>query len=508
MEELVRDLTRSDCILRWYLAGIRLDAQFRVSLGGYVLWLVMVPLALGTSFWYVTSAEGRFDLASMDQPAAFGSHDMIAGLSFLGDTMVWPFFLLVPLLLILLRRASVQVARLVVGGNELVRQNDPAAFNAIADQARIRLRYRSRKWRALWGGALAFGLVLFAYNTVACLRADTWPGGSAAYDQLWTWLKPYASHQAVIKPDTVVITLKDPASFIAPCKDPAQNFCLPPGLSDRKLVIAPDRRHLSWSGPISADEQHELAGLWPGAEWQQAVQSLARQKAQGYVSGLSRPVEKWDTDLAGARWSWIATRVWVLLVGYAILPLAVFRVLNLLFTSWRFATSLARADMLKANPYDGKSRQSLDLIVSALFAANYCLLVVSLMVALALVKVGASPGWHDLILLPFIPLFAFAAVAPLLSISSIFEHRVKQHYLSVHATAAGVMHQAFHDEAATMTTDARGTRADAIMKYGDYLSLGQDTAIFPISLTTVTGVVAPVAPLVLALVEKAIGVFF
>jgi hypothetical protein len=94
------------------------------------------------------------------------------------------------------------------------------------------------------------------------------------------------------------------------------------------------------------------------------VQSLYRQKSRGFASGKLQPFEKWDTDLSGAPFTWWASRLWVLLLGYAILPNAALRILNILFVVWTSVRALAEADMMKANPYASESRKSLELIVT------------------------------------------------------------------------------------------------------------------------------------------------
>jgi hypothetical protein len=109
------------------------------------------------------------------------------------------------------------------------------------------------------------GALTFVYNAVVCVRADAWPSRVVSYDRVWAWLKPNALHDAVLKPDTVVVALKDPALLISPCGDRIQDVCLPPGLSE-KPTIDHDRRRLTWSGPLSIEERGELADLWPAPE--------------------------------------------------------------------------------------------------------------------------------------------------------------------------------------------------------------------------------------------------
>src|SRR6187551_3047678 len=100
MHPLEQKILRSDRVLRCYLALIAPSGKSR-----FVLWLVILPLALFAVFCKITHQEARFDFGSLDLPVAPGSHDVFVGLSFLGDSMVWPYFLLVPLLLVMLRVA-------------------------------------------------------------------------------------------------------------------------------------------------------------------------------------------------------------------------------------------------------------------------------------------------------------------------------------------------------------------------------------------------------------------
>src|SRR5271165_5351199 len=105
MDPLDRDIKRSDPVLGRYFNFIAVDQRLRVRLIAYITWLVVLPLLLFAIFCDIAHKETRFDLGSLDRPVSGGSHDLVVGLSFLGDTMVWPFFLLIPLLLVMLRMA-------------------------------------------------------------------------------------------------------------------------------------------------------------------------------------------------------------------------------------------------------------------------------------------------------------------------------------------------------------------------------------------------------------------
>jgi hypothetical protein len=154
---LSRDVIRSDPVLRWYLECITLG-RCRPNKVVIIWALVIVPALLFAIFWAITSHEERFYFGSEDWRR--GSLDVTVGLAFLGDFAVWPFFLLVPLLMVLLRGAIANAVDLLDGSATLVRPEilgDPPAksvFDEITDEAVAALCYRRRGWRCWWRGAL------------------------------------------------------------------------------------------------------------------------------------------------------------------------------------------------------------------------------------------------------------------------------------------------------------------------------------------------------------------
>ncbi|MDQ6702138.1 MAG: hypothetical protein M3Z96_03015 [Pseudomonadota bacterium] len=114
-------IAKSDVALCWYFGCIRIDNQGHVIGASYALWLCGLPALLFGMFWVITNSEERFRWSALDRPIAPGSHSVFKGLSFLGDTMVWPYFILVPLLLVLVRLAIGRTAALLANINSIVR---------------------------------------------------------------------------------------------------------------------------------------------------------------------------------------------------------------------------------------------------------------------------------------------------------------------------------------------------------------------------------------------------
>ena len=136
--------------------------------------------------------------AALDQRLYYGS--LQAGMSFLGDTMVWPFFFLVPLLLILLRRAvtavrdmSDDIKALATTGNmtEQPQEATVRAHSAFANEVRKALAGK-RGWFWSMRTAYAVGLLVWAYNSTVCTFSIALPLHLHAVQR---FLDPYAEFQ-------------------------------------------------------------------------------------------------------------------------------------------------------------------------------------------------------------------------------------------------------------------------------------------------------------------------
>lgn len=160
-------------ILRWWGAhvGFRTPRQ-RV----FTLLLVLVPFVIvgGAAF-----AEKGFFLGSVtslhevtDPETKEVSEVVCRGMSFLGDPMVWPFMILLPLTVVALRGAVRKVRRFLVSDlgpclrPEWVAEHQ-AQLQEIRREARHGLQGRGA-WAYLYWAALAAGLVIFGFNLLTC----------------------------------------------------------------------------------------------------------------------------------------------------------------------------------------------------------------------------------------------------------------------------------------------------------------------------------------------------
>ena len=132
--------------------------------------------------------------AALDQRLYLGS--LQPGMSFLGDTMVWPFFFLVPLLLILLRRAvtavrymSEDVKALATTGNmtEQPQEATVRAHSAFTDEVREALAGK-RGWFWSMRTAYGVGLLVWAYNFTVCTFSIALPAHLYTVERL---VNPY-----------------------------------------------------------------------------------------------------------------------------------------------------------------------------------------------------------------------------------------------------------------------------------------------------------------------------
>jgi hypothetical protein len=159
------DILRHDRLLRRALDALRLD-----NLGGWLrlLAVIVVPLALLS---FVTRLEGRFEWGSVTRQIGC---DKLRGMSFLGDTMVWPYVILIPLLFVLLNLVISRFERLFSSIEPVLSRRWLAGhaeeYRAMVGATR-RIVGGGGGWRTVRRVAVALGLLFFVWNTVTC----TWP---------------------------------------------------------------------------------------------------------------------------------------------------------------------------------------------------------------------------------------------------------------------------------------------------------------------------------------------
>jgi len=197
-------------VLRW---AYRLFACETGRQGVRVCIVVVCVLAVLS---VVTGLEGRFSCGSVVAPLA--GYGNVLGMSFLGDTMVWPYTLLVPLCLVLTRSAF---RRTVVLLNEVAEVasdewRDDRTELGCADELRKAkeiLGFR-HGWRTLVLRVLAWSVALtfWSYNSTTCALHPWLP--DRAY--------PYASDEVVVlsNPDVPPTALRAGTTLPAKIKLP------------------------------------------------------------------------------------------------------------------------------------------------------------------------------------------------------------------------------------------------------------------------------------------------
>lgn len=147
--------------LRWL--GLRSPAE-RLLFAATVL----VPFVVLSA---ATILEGRFAPGSVRAADARVSGGSIGGMSFLGDTMVWPLMLLVPLAMLALKRSVHATCRFYGRLGEMVsprwRSGAPGVLESIVDDGRRALAGEGA-WRWARRLAILLGLGAFLFNTLIC----------------------------------------------------------------------------------------------------------------------------------------------------------------------------------------------------------------------------------------------------------------------------------------------------------------------------------------------------
>lgn len=162
------DILERDRLLRFWLDRLRLTSVSSIVFG---LAMILLPL---TIFVLATNLERRFSLGSVTMPAPDGALGHLVGMSFLGDTMVWPFVLLTPALFVLLNvavnRSEVFFTRIGAVLSVTWLKDDQTAYESLIERTKDILREQGA-WKLGRIAALVLGLTFFTWNTLTC----TWP---------------------------------------------------------------------------------------------------------------------------------------------------------------------------------------------------------------------------------------------------------------------------------------------------------------------------------------------
>lgn len=134
-----------------------------------------VVIDLGTLPDRPASTDGQIP-NSNSQPIPYTlNKPKVRGMSFLGDTMVWPYAILLPFLLLLLNVALSRFERFFASVKQVLSKDwlekNPDTYNQIVDQTRATLAGEGA-WRLFKILAISAGFIFFAWNTVTCTWAD------------------------------------------------------------------------------------------------------------------------------------------------------------------------------------------------------------------------------------------------------------------------------------------------------------------------------------------------
>lgn len=353
--------------------------------------LVAVP-AIALSL--ATLSEQRFEMGSVTATRTLATEAgvqerEVLGMSFLGDTMVWPYFLLVPVTLLLLRRSAEKVARFFAVvrttlGEEFVRSN-PDVYARLVEEAKERLAARHWSWRTFKYAAVAAGALFCLYNFLTCTFTDN----------------PYYPYLA-----EVVYAKKTAAAQ----SEGDGSTPLVVKYEEGELIIALQR---FGSAGRAADETISPDPSYDELRVEEPV-----------------PLPKWDTDRREAPASWLLTRLWVVL-GYGLTPLVLFKVVNLMVVLQVFCGRLtSHQHSLDIKPLAPDRAGGLASLSDAALSFIYVFIPIFIMVGAALIKEATPPSPHNyLLIVGFVPLLVAAFFMPLSSVHNAMR-RAKEYYLS------------------------------------------------------------------------------
>jgi len=170
-DHAVLQITRDDILQRDRLLAFWLDRLKADSARGiiYLVLAIVLPLLILSTAALI---EGRFGPGALVAPSPDAPRLGVRGMSFVGDTMVWPYVLLIPFLLVLLNFSISRTVRFfqdvrsVISKDWLVQHREE--YRRICKRTRHILAGRDRQGLILRRTAIGVGATLFLYNTITC----------------------------------------------------------------------------------------------------------------------------------------------------------------------------------------------------------------------------------------------------------------------------------------------------------------------------------------------------
>ncbi len=349
-----RDLLVNDPGLRQILNWLHLNSW---KSGGRFLLAASVPLIIFTA---ITVYEGRFELGSVTWPSEELGRRRVRGMSFLGDTMVWPFIILMPILFGLLNKALSHFESFFLSIDSTLSHawisKNIEEYTRIANETRAIVQSRGI-WKHFRRIAIFIGFFFFASNALICTFA-------AKYS-LYTTSEPYV--------ETIA------------------------GSGTYEPRLLPDfAKEIAKPGTTSTPRQ-------PG------------KKAEDSKTVEEIPVPKWDTDLSTGFGSWLTARIWALTFGYFWIPIVMYKIFNLVAALYHFAKELsAHPNSIEARPLSPQNTTGLVKLASLATSLTYPMTIIGAMLTMPFIKENTDPSTHDILLfLLFIPLLIAFFFLPL-----------------------------------------------------------------------------------------------
>lgn len=328
--------------------------------------LFLIPFTIRNNVFYYGSVITEIDKVNQDY---------IFGMSFLGDTMVWPYVFIVPLCLVLtkvaIKRSTTLLNRVVSQINPEWKKDDASKYGYRETILKTKIIFKMgegwyRKFFLILPWIIA--LLFIIYNADSC-----------SYQLIF----PYPYNTA----------LENKISIIQ-----IENF-----EALKKLELAKIKDPLKWD-----------------------------------KKGKKVPIPKWDCDPKNATLSWLGARIWSVFY-YGIIPFIFIRLIVVICGVTYFLSNIIRWESSKdatrsikvliIEPFSSDGFGGLKYLADTGMGYLYSLCSFALLIAMFFLKEAATPSWHNYLMMSLIPLEIFAFLMPVIILrSSILKS--KMDYLS------------------------------------------------------------------------------
>jgi hypothetical protein len=172
------------------LLGLWMNRLYPLSSRSLLFFLIvtLIPLAL---LILAAGFEQRLYLHSMDCSLGKAGTIGVPGMSFLGDSMVWPYVILIPCAFAMLARAVSDLSSFFQYPERIIRldwlREKQGVYEQILADVRETFNGRDLFWRRLRTACVVFGLLLFFFNAITCTLPFFSP-------HILSFYTPYGAH--------------------------------------------------------------------------------------------------------------------------------------------------------------------------------------------------------------------------------------------------------------------------------------------------------------------------